>query len=217
MESSPLIVPAPWKLTGDGMVWLYSIPKAFNLQYGFLSDFQKNTYKTGVGAVMLMNYQTSDAGPYQELLYIPALFSVQGKLAFSISKIYVSTESSALRGRQNWGIPKEVAEFSFLNFKEGTRTVEVRQGSSPFFSAQVKPWGPKFPFTTRLFPLNRIVQQQGGRFLLTQPEAHGRAQLASLVKIYSESSFFPPVQKVKPLATVRLSDFLMTFPVPEVV
>ncbi|WP_210464681.1 acetoacetate decarboxylase family protein [Rufibacter roseolus] len=211
------LVPAPWELTGNGVVWLYSIPKDFNLQHGFLADYQREAYHSRLGAVMLMDYETSGVGPYQELLYLPAIFKLGGKLTFSVSKIYVSTEASAFSGRANWGIPKEVAAFSFLNFQEGTRTVEVSTGNHPFFTAQVKPWGPKFPFTTKLFPWNRIVQQKQNQLLLTKPETHGNARFASTAKINSDARFFPPVHLLKPLATVRLSDFLMSFPVPEVI
>ncbi|KAA3438381.1 acetoacetate decarboxylase family protein [Rufibacter hautae] len=211
------LVPAPWELTGNGVVWLYSIPKDFNLQHGFLADYQKEGYHGRLGAVMLMDYMTSDVGPYQELLYLPAIFKLGGKLTFSVSKIFVSTQASALSGRANWGIPKEVADFSFLNFKEGTRTVEVSADSQTFFLAQVKPWGPKFPFTTKLFPWNRIVQKHQNQLLLTKPETHGYARFASTVKLNSDARFFPPIHLLKPLATVRLSDFLMSFPVPEVI
>jgi hypothetical protein len=203
-------------LTGNGIIWLYKIPKAFTQRPGFLADFQQNASKRGIGAVLLMNYHTSEVGPYQELLFLPALFMIKGKLTFSISKIYVSTHASAWNGRENWGIPKEVADFNLLTKPNGSTEVHVSREGQPFFSARVSSWGPALPFTTRFFPLNRIVQQHQGQFLFTQPEAIGHARLASTKSIRSDALYFPPVQELTPLATVSLADFKMVFPVAEV-
>jgi hypothetical protein len=216
MQPPSLIAPAPWRLTGHGIVWLYKIPKAFSQHYGFLADFQQNSYEAGVGAVLLMNYHTSDVGPYQELMFIPALFKVKENLAFSISKIYVSTHESAWNGRENWGIPKELAHFSIHTVPDGIIKVQVSRGGQTFFTAQVKTWGPKFPFTTRVFPWNRIVQEHRGALLLTKPLASGHAQLASTESISGDARLFPPVQQLKPLVTVSLTEFKMMFPVAEV-
>ncbi|NOS55010.1 MAG: hypothetical protein HOP37_01990, partial [Cyclobacteriaceae bacterium] len=105
------IASAPWKLTGSGYILLYRFPKAFVAEHGFLVDFQKEKFVSGWGAVMLVDYKTSPVGPYRELLFIPGIFSFNKKKVFSISKIYVSTQNSVINGIENWGIPKELADF----------------------------------------------------------------------------------------------------------
>jgi len=125
------IAPAPWSLTGRGFVLLYYFPAAFNQQFGFMADYQQAGYKGGLGAVMLVDYNSSDVGPYYELLFIPGLFYLGGKLTFSISKIYVSSYDSLWNGRENWAIPKELAQF---------KVSELPNGSFVFGGGAAKPY-----------------------------------------------------------------------------
>lgn len=64
--------------------------------------------------------QTSGVGPYRELLFIPGAFHINGRYTFSIPKIYVSTETSVNSGIKNWGIPKEVADFTVEDQADGS-------------------------------------------------------------------------------------------------
>ncbi|WP_207430917.1 acetoacetate decarboxylase family protein [Sabulibacter ruber] len=216
MDNPSIIAPAPWKLTGEGLVWLYAFPREFNLEHGFLEDFQASAYLGKIGAVMYLNYRTTNVGPYQELLFLPGLFKVNGQVAFSVSKIYVSTSASAWNGRENWGIPKEIADFSFLKSSDGLMDLELSAGNQVFFTAQAKSFGPRLPVTTRPLPLVKLVQNVREQLLLTKPEMDGQGQLASSKSISADPRFFPPIQQLKPLATIGITDFRMVFPVPEV-
>lgn len=209
------IAPPPWKLTGEGVVLLYHFPEAFHRQYGFMEDYQQEGYKGGIGAVMLVEYKTADVGPYFELLYIPGFFKIGGKFTFSISRIFVSTYDSVWNGRRNWGIPKEQADFTAIRRPNGERLYEVEVNGKLIFEAQVNPWSPRIPFSNKLVPFTRIVQQLQDQLLMTRPTASGHMRLASLRRVAADPGFFPPLQQLKPLATLSIPDFLMTFPVPE--
>lgn len=211
-----LIAPPPWSLTGDGFVLIYSFSSKFNQQYGFLADYQRQGYKGWIGAVILADYKTSGVGPYRELLFIPGLFDLGGKMTFSISKIYVSTYDSAWNGTENWGIPKELADFNMTDRSDGSRVYEVSRDGKLFFEVCMKPLGPRFPVSTKLFPWSRIMQQLRDRWLLTRPAASGQAQLSSLKNIFADPDFFPPLSRVKPLLVFSVRDLLMAFPVPQV-
>jgi hypothetical protein len=210
----PLISPPPWQLTGNGCVLLFHFPRDFNRKYGFLASYQTTSYQGWIGAVMMVDYQTSGVGPYQELLYIPGLFSMAGRLAFSISKIYVSTEASVRSGQENWGIPKELADFSFTIQNDGSRLFSVSQEGHPFFRALVKPLGPRLPFTTRLLPPLRITQQYHDRLVQTRIEASGNFCFSRLRSLSVQPSFFPPVDYLKPLLALSIHDFHLLFPKP---
>jgi len=208
------IAPAPWSLTGIGFVLLYHFPALFNQQFGFMQDYQQKGYKGWIGAVMLVDYNSSDVGPYYELLYIPGLFDLGEELTFSIFKIYVSSYDSLWNARENWAIPKELAQFNVTRLPDGSHLYRAEQQSRTFFELQVKPKGWQIPFSSKLLPLSRIMQlNHYGELLLTNIAASGQVRFCSLQKVYSDPAFFPPLNQLKPLATLTIRDFLMFFPV----
>lgn len=207
-----LIAPAPWKLKGNGLVLLYLFPKGFITDFGFMTNFQHQGYRAGMGAVMLMNYTESNVGPYQELLFLPGFFKIGNKWGFSVSKIYVSTGESACSGRRNWGLNKELAGFGLTENTEGHSIWKVWKDGKLFFETAVKMSGISFPFTSRLMPLSRIIQRTPQELLLTNPVAYGRIRPANIKSVRSEAAFFPPVGELRPLAAFSLPDFSMKFP-----
>ncbi|WP_048920238.1 acetoacetate decarboxylase family protein [Rufibacter radiotolerans] len=213
MELVPdIVAPAPWQLEGSGVIWYYPITKAFNQKYGFLAGYQAASYVAGFGAVMYVDYTSSGVGPYQELLYIPGLFKMNGKLTFTISKIYVSTYDSVWNGRENWGILKERAIFNTQPNKTGGLDIGVSREGQTFFEAQVQPKGPKVPLYSWLFSWFRVMQLKGTELLLTKPTLQGHAQWASSKTQSADPRLFPPVQQLKPLMTLYIPDFKMVFP-----
>jgi hypothetical protein len=209
MQQPNVIAPPPWHLTGDAYVMLYRFPKEFVEKHAFLADYQEPHYKGLVGTVMLVNYKTSGVGPYQELLFIPGLFDFEGKKHFSISKIYVSSYDSVWNGIENWGIPKELADFEWNDSH-----VCVRVGEEIFFEARFSEgsWL-SFPMTTAILPLS-VVQKLRDKYIFTNPSAKGKARFAKLKDVKVNARFFPDLSLVKPLMTLKISDFQMTFPVP---
>ncbi len=208
-----LLAPPPWTLTGEGFIFICHFPEAFVRQQGFLAPYQQQGYKGYIGTVMLVDYQTSAVGPYQELLFIPGLVRLADRTAFSIAKIYVSTYNSVWNGIENWGIPKELADFSITRQSDGSTIFAVGLQGVNFFSAQVQPWSFRFPINTNWLPGFQVLQQQDCGVLLTKPTAVGKARLASLRKITVNKAYFPDISQVKPLAVLAVEDFTMTFPV----
>ncbi|OJJ54787.1 hypothetical protein ASPSYDRAFT_476216 [Aspergillus sydowii CBS 593.65] len=108
--------------------------------------------------VMIVRYDDSDVGPYDELIFIPgrAVNPHSGKKDMRISTIYVSTDSSVWNGRRNWNIPKHRARFEFTPTSSGKDTAlrvyhpedipAPFNPKTPFFSAFLKEsWLPKLP------------------------------------------------------------------------
>ena len=212
-----MTAPPPWTLYGDGLVLVAHFPEAFVREHCFLADFQQTGYRGWVGTVMLVDYKTSNVGPYRELLFIPGLFSIGGKTTFSISKIYVSTQVSVDNGIETWGIPKEQADFDITHEPDGSTTYTVSQQGKPFFTVRATSDGLSFPVSTRLLPGFQVTQKRQGEMLLTAPTATGKGQLARLHNIQIDPSFFPDITQGTRLATIAASDFTMVFPVPEAI
>ena len=178
-----------------------------------MAQYQQDSYRGYVGSVMLVDYQTSPVGPYRELLFIPGLFDMAGRKTFSISKIYVSSHDSVWNGIQNWGIPKEYADFEVTRLDAKTERVEVSMSGKTFFSAQLKSKSFHFPITTSLFPF-RITQLLGSDLVLTNPSASGRACFVSCQNLKTNPDFFPDFSHLKPLSVLKIKNFKMHFNVP---
>jgi hypothetical protein len=207
-------VPAPWSLTGDGYILVYRFSREFALQKGFIPPEQRESYRGGIGTVMLVNYHTSDAGPYGELLFIPGLFRFEGKSYYSITKIYVSTQISVENGWHNWAIPKEHAEFEFALQGNGSETVSVSLKGMPFFQMQLRSTGPGLPVNTAWLPVKAtLAQPNEDNLLLTTPGGKGRIQLASIQQATINRDYFPDVTAFKPVIALRATRFQLTFPV----
>jgi hypothetical protein len=202
--------PAPWNLTGNGYILLYQLPRSFaaaSSPYGI--------YKGGFGAVMLVDYRTSNVGPYRELLFIPGRVAYPEKTGYSISKIYVSTLPSVISGQVNWGIPKELASFEWRSTEAGDRVQVCKEGNSqPFFEIEMKPFGLRFPMTAAVLP--PLVQYRDHKTYITRLQSRAWGQLAKIKDLRVSSSAFPAIDRYKPLMAIKVSNFRMVFPVPEI-
>ncbi len=215
MEHTPdvKIAPAPWNLTGDAYIMVYKFSKDFVYEHGFLADYQRDRFLGYVGTVMLVDYKTSGVGPYRELLFIPGMFTFDWKKMFSISKIYVSSQDSVYNGIENWGIPKEYADFDWQKNADGTEDISVKIEGKEFFKTTIKKGFISFPLTTSILPLN-VVQKLRKDLIITNPTAKGKATLASIKFLEVDKNFFPDLSKASPLLTMKVKDFEMNFNVP---
>jgi hypothetical protein len=213
-EPSPIqIAPAPWNLTGNAYFMVYRFSKKFVQENGFLADYQQDRFLGYVGTVMLVDYKTSGVGAYQELLFIPGMFTFNWKKMFSITKIYVSSQDSVYNGIENWGIPKELADFDWKQNDDGSEDITVKFEGKQFFKTTIKKGFLSFPITTSIFPL-QIVQKLRKDLIITNPTAKGNATLSKIKSIVVDKTLFPDLSKASPLLTMKVKDFEMTFNVP---
>lgn len=209
--------PPPWKLKGNGYIFLYHFPKSFVERFGFLADYQADRFNGDfVGTVMLVDYATSAVGTYHELLFVPGRLDFDKKKIFSISKIYVSSQESVENGIANWGIPKELADFKITKLSEKEELIEVMIAEKTFFKVHLQKHSFKFPITTKFFPL-KLAQKLDNDLLITNSPAKGKASFAKLLNIEVDSSLFPPISQLKPLSILSVSSFEMEFPHPKII
>ncbi|WP_128103920.1 acetoacetate decarboxylase family protein [Paenibacillus sp. DCT19] len=204
--------PAPWQLQGSGYILIYRFTKEFVTQHGRVPAFLEGQFSGGLGSVMLVNYESSDAGPYGELLFIPGKFQHQGRKLNTISKIYVSTSDSVDNGWENWGIPKELAAFSFQKLASGKEHVQVSQAGVSIADLTLSAFGPSFPVNTRLLPFP-LVQQHQQQWYYTQFSGKGKGRLAKIDELSINAALFPDISLCKPWAVLKVDPFAITFPV----
>lgn len=208
-----ITAPAPWSLVGSGYIVLTKLDPGFVSEKGFLPEHLKGRFTGGIGTVMYMDYLSSDVGPYRELLFIPGMFCLGGKRYHSITKIFVSTEASVVNGRNNWGIPKELADFETL--REGrVEMIRISRGGRLLAELHFQSLQWSLPVTTSLVPagLRTLAQHYDGKTYLTTPGARGTVSPARLTHAAMDESSFPDFTRGRLVCTVGVPVFLMTFP-----
>lgn len=215
MQDKNNIAPPPWKLRGEGYILVYRFSKKY-LQYrNILSEEELEHFKGGFGAVMLVDYKSSPVGPYQEILFIPGKFRENSKTGYRVKKISVSTLISVINGRENWGLPKNHAQFRFINERKGKETVSVTAKGISYFRATFKPFGPFIP-VSGVFLTPTLLQDYLGRIFLTRIRASGEVRAAKMRHLHIDPKLFPPIMDRKPLMVLKVTDFSMLFPEAEI-
>lgn len=103
----------PWNLKGYAVQTLNFIDieraKPFiPSELGIVSVLPGKT----LGGIYLSAY-VSGSLQYNELIVVPGLTRYEGKIGAWISHIYVDSEASVAGGREIWGLPKEMAQFTW--------------------------------------------------------------------------------------------------------
>jgi hypothetical protein len=132
---------APWNLQGYARisVHLTNIDQVRQLIPKELEILAVWPGKT-LGGVYLSYYGHGSVLEYNELIVIPAFVGYNGIIGGWVSHIYVDNPDSVGGGREIWGLPKEIAEFTW---EEGER-VTVHQGNrmlcSMYYKRQTLAW-----------------------------------------------------------------------------
>jgi acetoacetate decarboxylase len=119
--------PAPWRLKGNGLQTLHlvDIDRIRPFVPAHLKIFSCFPGKT-LGGIYVGIYEEGSTLQYSELIAVPALIQEQGRIGVWISHIYVDNPDSVAGGREIWGLPKELAQFTW----EGAGVI-VRQDDRP--------------------------------------------------------------------------------------
>jgi hypothetical protein len=170
--------------------------------------------------LMFVDYAESGCGPYRELLFIPGAFPFgDGRRHLTISRIVVSTWDSVVNGRNNWGIPKDRADFQVQ--QEGREEiVRVTSEGRELCELRMAPlrFAPPLPVHGALLPasLRTLAQRFRGRTYYYAPGARGRVRPGRLLSWRFDPALFPDLAGAAVIAAVKVESFHLTFPVARV-
>lgn len=200
------VTPAPWRLTGSG--WILAVRFSREAAHACLPAALHAAWRGGVGVLMWVDYDDSPVGPYRELLLVPGLMALGGRTRPMVSHIWVDSPASRVSGRSNWGIPKELADFTV---EDGGQRWAARVGGELLAEAELEPGRLRLPARTGVLPraLRTLVQPWEGGLLSTSPRARGTVRSGHLRAL--RSPFLPREPAV--LGVVQVERFRMTFPV----
>jgi hypothetical protein len=207
----------PWRLAGSGFVFAFRLAPGFLKTFGFAPQGQLRDVEERVAALVYADYWESPVGPYRELLLAIGWARAGSRRAFTVPKIYVSTEAAATGGA-HWGLPKEMAQFQVVAGERGARRVVVlKAGAAEVDLTMALRRGPALPVPALLLPgaWRTLVQDAAGRTLFTRLGGWGRARRARLVDFRSVPYLFPDLTKAQPLAGLQVAGFQLRLPPPE--
>ncbi len=149
--------PPPWTLKGHSLQSLHwlevehvrdSVPPELQI----LSPWPGKT----LGGVYVAAYQQGSTLVYNELIVVSALVYAQGKFGAWISHIYVDNPDSVAGGREIWGLPKQLAQFTW---NENRTTVQVSQSDQSLCSLTQQNTLPGLPLVLMAPVLSKVEQQ----------------------------------------------------------
>ena len=216
---STLHVPPPWRLRGSGYVFLFTFEPWFLRNGGFLPpELAGDHFEGQLGALMLFDYRQSPVGPYRELLFAAGRNLRWRHHLFSVTRIWVSTEASAVSGRENWAIPKQTAELEVIKERDSERVIVQRDRHAEVDLTVAPGRGLPIPALGSLAPPSwrTIVQFRDGQVLATRLSGRGVLRPAKLLDFRTLPKAFPDVNEGKLVAGFYLEDFRLRFPAPRV-
>jgi acetoacetate decarboxylase len=134
---------APWQLLGSAVTASYLIDTEIAQQFIPSSlDIVSILPGKTVANIYLSKYDERSTLQYHELIVAPGLVKFEGKFGAWISHIYVDNLDSVAGGKNIWGLPKQMADFSW-----NERQIAVSQGDLPLCRAEIGSSGlPLSPF-----------------------------------------------------------------------
>jgi len=215
--------PAPWSLRGSAWIVALKLPIGAPARDAFLPAALAGQGGGLASYLMYVDYAESGCGPYRELLFIPGSFPFgDGRRHLTISRILVSTWDSVVNGRDNWGIPKDRADFEVEQGLHGGREDRVRVVSEGRELCELRfatlRFAPALPVHGGLLParLRTLAQSFRGRTYYYAPSAGGRVRPGRLLSWRFDAALFPDLAAAPVLAAFKVESFRMTFPVADV-
>jgi hypothetical protein len=138
-------VPAPWTTSGPGLVWMHrATPDArAHLQAGLSYD-----RALALTVAAFLRYERGPVGSYDELLAMPNVLLRERRLSLHVPFIAVDSEPSIAGGRENWALPKALAEFEWLQ-RGGLTQHVTAHGEGGSAEARLLWSGPRIPLWLR--------------------------------------------------------------------
>lgn len=203
---------APWTLQGYAIqtMQLVDVDKARAYIPPELDIISVWPGKT-LGSVYISSYQSSSVRQYNELIVVPAIVNYSGHLGGWVSHIYVDNLDSVAGGREIWGLPKQMADFTW---REGQKSnVIVHQGNQQLYNLSYS--RPNFGLP---LPLSgTVLSALGADLLFFKGELESRLGLISSQLQIPPASPFASLNLGQPLLCVYYEDMRVVVDAPQVV
>ena len=211
--------PAPWHLQGYAVqtLQLVDVARVRPLVPSELEIVSVLPGKT-LGGIYISSYGLGSVMEYNELIVVSAIANYAEKWGAWISHIYVDNPNSVAGGREIWGLPKELAQFSW----EGSDSVKVpplgyrvtvRQGNRQLCSLNYSQQSLALPLPFS----GNVFSASSSNLLLFKGEFQSRFGLIRGELEIPEESHFASLNLGQPMLIFASEDMRLIAGAPEVV
>ncbi len=141
----PQAIPAPWRTSGCGLLWLYRAPAGAASYHQHGLAFERSV---PLGIAAFLRYEQGPVGSYDELIAMPTVLIRKRRLSLAVPFIAVDSEASIAGGRANWALPKTLAEFDWEQ-RDGLPQRISAHGDGWSAQARTVRLGPRMPLWAR--------------------------------------------------------------------
>lgn len=194
--------PEPWNLHGSGQITVWGVAAS---DLPTLPGGMRPATLAGraVACTAFVDYGEGSMLAYHELL--AAVVVRQGRgLALSITDIWVDSPASRAGGRELWGIPKELADFSMSPGQSWASCEDAPLAEAWFRSRSL----PAVPLPVLRA---RVVQERAGELLRTRIRTGGHVRPARAQWNFAPDGPLAWLTRARPVASVRAEQFAMRF------
>jgi hypothetical protein len=201
------IVPAPWSLTGRGVVVLLAARSRAAAAPGLAGRFS---------AVAFVDYSSSPVGPYRELLHVPSVVRWNGATGPTVRDIWVDLEASAISGNANWGLTKSVIRVDREPIGGGAeRWVATDHDGVQLAKLVHRPWGPWLP-VGKPGAGPRLLQRRDGNQFETPVSLLGLARASRVASVAFDADRVVDLDQHRVIGAVALPAGRLGFLKPRV-
>ncbi|ANF82943.1 hypothetical protein A3K93_12585 [Acinetobacter sp. NCu2D-2] len=201
----------PWQLQGEGYILNYWISPNFIKE---ASSFYIAPSPLGrVVQVILVRYQNSPVGPYDEILILDHPLLSKRRLS-SIPTIYVSTLDSVVHGQHLWGIPKKLADFEWQEQGSQLSCTITYEGQSMQINIDKPKSARRFYMNSHHIPNSMLTIHQAwqGKRYQFAPKFRGHLSKIKNVEWHHTDDIFPDFNKARYLQSFYVPNFNLVFP-----
>ena len=204
---------APWNLYGEALQSLHLIDVA-RAQAFVPPDLEIITVLPGktLGGLYFSTYEGKSTLKYHELIVVAALVRYNGTLGAWISHIYVDHSESMLGGRNIWGLPKELADFTWQD-----AAVKVAQGQTTLCQIQYNSVGLPLDLWGKTKISGNVFSGLEADILQFQGDFAARLKWIHCDLAIPAESPFAAIGFGRPWGTIQLSTLHLTANIPSVV
>lgn len=200
-----VVTPAPWVLTGNGLVLLLRADRP-RTGRGIAGRFS---------AVAFVDYESSDVGPYRELLHIPRVARIGDAVGPTVEHIWVTLHDSAVSGNANWGLTKTVADIERLAESDGAERWTAEDPGGSLGEVVHRPYGPRLPIG-KPAGLGRLVQVRSGQRFQTPVGLRGLIRPTKVSEASLDPRRIADLSANRIVAAVSISSGTLSFGVPQI-